>query len=413
MARTYRIISSDGHVETPPQAWTKYVLEKYRDRAPKLVQKDEGGEAWVIEGKPELPNSLNLTGPKTRAPGAKESGVRFSFESYWSPDGTPAPGAGDAAQRLAEQDRDGVDAEVLYPPVFAQSFIEGISDRKAYLSMVQAYNTHLAVDFVQKAPDRLIGNAVVPVSGVDDAIAELQRCKELGIRSVSPHMFPNGSGSPKPEDDRYWEAALKSGLKLSPHLGLGLRQAELGAFTFGEKGVGAFASMALNGGRGGGGPTYPMAQLIAHGVLDRFPDLRFYLAETNASWIPNTMWFMDDSFYTWGKWFEHPLKMAPSEYCYKHFLFSFIRDPMAMKLREFIPIDNLMWGSDFPHSVGSFPNSRGWIETIFEGVPADIKRKVLVENPVEFFGLDANKPITETSSVKADTSWHKVAVSAR
>ena len=76
--------------------------------------------------------------------------------SYWEADGSvPVTGSGRALQRLAEQDHDGVDAEVLYPPVFISRFIENISDREAYLAMVRAYNTFLAEDYCSVAPDRL------------------------------------------------------------------------------------------------------------------------------------------------------------------------------------------------------------------------------------------------------------------
>ena len=131
--------------------------------------------------------------------------------------GSAAPGAGDGYQRLREQDRDGLDAEALFPPVFATRFIEAIQDREVYVSMVQAYNTFLAQDFCSVAPDRLIGNGVIPVTGIDDAVNELKRCSELGLRSVAFHQFPNGTGGPKPEDDRFWETALNLGMCLSPH----------------------------------------------------------------------------------------------------------------------------------------------------------------------------------------------------
>lgn len=399
MARTYNIISADGHVETPPDSWTKYVPEQHKDRAPRLIKLVEGGEGWVIEGRPILHNGLNITGAKTLAPDADESRVLFAHDTYYNPDGSAAPGAGDAVQRLREQDQDGVDAEILYPPVFATSFIEAVADKRAYVSMVQAYNSFLAYDYCSVAPDRLIGNAVIPVSGIDDAVAELKRCHELGFRSVSPHQFPNGSGSPKPEDDRFWDAALQLGMRLSPHATLGDR-APVGR-DLASRDTAAFAAGALGAGRGGGGPTHTMAQLIAYGVLDRFPDLRMYIAETNASWLPNCLWFMDDSYRTWKYWFNKTLPMLPSEYVKKHFMFSFIRDPMAMRLRDFLPVDNLMWGSDFPHSVGSFPHSQGWLDVIFEGVEDSLRRKILLENPAEFFGLDLTATITETPGVVA------------
>ena len=55
-----------------------------------------------------------------------------------------------------------------------------------------------------------------------------------------------------------------------------------------------------------------------------------------------------------------------------------------------------MWGSDFPHSVTSFPRTREWLEIIFGDVPAELRRKILVDNPVEFFGLDAAATLTAT-----------------
>ncbi|MCB0993571.1 MAG: hypothetical protein KDB21_00670, partial [Acidimicrobiales bacterium] len=158
MGRRYEVISADGHVETPPDGWVKYVPDDWRDRAPRLLPLSTGGEAWLVEGKPLLHNGQNITG---RGP------VRFAGASYYRADGSPNDGAGDAVQRLREQDEDGIDAEILFPPVFASRFIEGIADKEVYLSLVQAYNTYLAQDYCGVAPDRLVGCAVVPVCGID------------------------------------------------------------------------------------------------------------------------------------------------------------------------------------------------------------------------------------------------------
>ena len=127
--------------------------------------------------------------------------LRVLGQSYWNEDGTPAAGTGDAAQRLREQDFDGIDAEVLYPPVFISRYIENISDKDAYLAMVRAYNTFLAEDYCSVAPDRLIGCAVLPVTGTEDAIAELRRVKSLGLRAICMSRFPAGDTSPSTDDD--------------------------------------------------------------------------------------------------------------------------------------------------------------------------------------------------------------------
>ena len=399
MARYYKVISGDGHVETPPESWVKYVPTKYQDRAPRLIKLSEGGEGWIVEGQPLLHNGQNITGAKTLAPKATTAPMLLRNDSYFNQDGSAAPGAGNAAQRLREQDQDGLDAEVLFPPVFATRFVEGINDKQAYLSMVQAYNTFLGQDFCSYAPDRLIGNGIIPVTGVGDAVAEMKRCKELGIKSVSFHQFPNGTPMAYPrEDDLFWDKALEWNMALSPHGGFGGNFGTAGAPPVGAGTGGIQFPQAIM--QRAQGPVYGMVHLMVNGTLDRFPNLRIYLAETNVSWMPWSLFALDDSYKMFNQAFDQKLKMLPSEYVRKHFLFSFIRDVLAMKMRDFVPVENLMWGSDFPHSVGSFPNSQEWIDVIFEGVPADIRKKVLLDVPAEYFGLDTSKPITETAAVE-------------
>jgi len=378
MARHYQVISGDGHIETPPDVWVKYVPEEYRDRAPRLINLHTGGQAWMVEGRPLQPVGRQITGRKK---------VQFVAGSYYRPDGSTVDGAGDAYQRLHEQDEDGIDAEVLFPPVTASRYAESISDKKIYLTMIQAYNTFLAQDFCSVAPDRLIGNGIIPVSDIDDAVNELKRCKEMGLKTVSLLQFPNGGGESKPEDDRFWQTSLDIGIRLSPHLSFGAR-------TSAVDGMNPDLTTVLGGGQGGF--MFSIAQLIATGVFDRFPDLLFHFAETNAGWMPWTLWKMDDDYEIMKEAAGGKLKQKPSEYVTMHCYFSFIRDPVGLLLREHLPWKNLMWGSDFPHSVGSFPHSREWLEEIFKGVSDDIRRTILLENPAKLYGLDLNKPITET-----------------
>ena len=50
----------------------------------------------------------------------------------------------------------------------------------------------------------------------------------------------------------------------------------------------------------------------------------------------------------------------------------------------------------FPHSVSSFPKTRDWLDVNFEGVPPDVRHRVLVNNPWEFFRLDAADELSAT-----------------
>jgi predicted TIM-barrel fold metal-dependent hydrolase len=388
MHRTYQVISADGHLEIPPDGWMRHVPEEHRHRAPRLIPLSGGGEGWLVEGMPLIHNGQNVSAGRA---------LRVKGQSYWLDDGTPAPGTGSPQQRLREQDDDGVDAEILYPPVFVSRFIENISDVDAYLAMVRAYNTFLAEDYCSVAPDRLIGNAVIPTSGVDDAVAELQRVAQLGLRSITMSRFPNGGGTPTPDDDRFWAAALESGLAITAHATLGDRANPLliasatGNFDL----VTAMVSRTLPP------PTAMLAHCVASGLFQRFPELQIYLAETNAAWMPEVFFMMDDSYELFREWYGVDLPELPSETIRRHVWFGIIRDPLAIRLRDHLPVERLMWGSDFPHSVTSYPRTREWIERIFEGAPAALRRQILVDTPCAYFGLDPGAELTPTPAAVA------------
>lgn len=387
MQRRYNVISADGHLETPPEAWVNHVPAEHRSRAPRLVHLSGGrGDAWVVEGQPLMHVGQNVKG---------SGPVRFAYGSYYNPDGSPREGTGGPQQRLREQDTDGLDAEVLYPPVFATRFIEGVADRDAYFSLVQAYNTFLAEDFCSLAPDRLIGNAFMPVSGIDDAVAELERAHNLGLKTVCLQQFPNGSGGPSPDDDRFWERALELGMAVAPHM-------SFGDFTSPPwKGPDSSSQNAAGGMTqhcGPSTPAYCLAQLIISGTFDRFPELRIYFAEVNCALLPGMLYYMDRDYHEYNDWFQLELKRLPSEYVLEHCLFGMVQEKVAMKMAAagLFPFDRLMWGSDFPHSVGTYPHSGDYLSEAFGEIDPAVQHAILVDTPAQFFHLDPAAPVTAT-----------------
>jgi len=97
---------------------------------------------------------------------------------------------------------------------------------------------------------------------------------------------------------------------------------------------------------------------------------------------------VDDSDQIFRHWHgvEPPIK--PSEYVWRHFSFGIVQDPLAVARRGHLDLDLIMWGSDIPHSVSSFPETRRWLDEIFEGCPADVRHQVLVDNPCRIWHLD-------------------------
>jgi predicted TIM-barrel fold metal-dependent hydrolase len=183
-------------------------------------------------------------------------------------------------------------------------------------------------------------------------------------------------------------------MAISPHFGFGEMRAPMAGAAQGTAGQ-PYAN-ALTQRAGQHSPVYCMAQLMASGVFDRFPEIKFYFAETNASWLPSTMFFMDDNHEIFSSAFgDRKMKLTPSEYVAKHCYFSIIRDPLAIEMADLLPLDNIMWGTDFPHSVGSFPNSQKFLDEAFAGRD-ELRRKITLENPAAYFDLDLDADITET-----------------
>jgi predicted TIM-barrel fold metal-dependent hydrolase len=371
-------------MEIPPDDILPYVPEAYRDRAPRRIKTPDGGDNWLIEGVPLVPTGANLTAGDP---------IKLRGKSYWKEDGSRATGAGTAVQRLNEQDFDGIDAEVLFPPIYVKGALAGISDPKAYVAVIEGYNTFLGEEFCPVAPDRLIANGVIPERGLDGAIAELKRCASLGLKSVSLTAFPSGGTLVSAEDDRFWEEALNLGMPVTGHTHMG---APFPPFVTGPQPGSDTDAGHLVTRQAFMRPMWTVVQMITTGVFDRFPDLRIYFAETNASWLPMTLHQIDENYGLYQHMFDHKLDRLPSDYVREHILFSFIMDPVVLKMLDLVPVDSLMWGSDFPHSVGSFPNSAAWLDKAFDGVSDDIRRKILVETPANFFHLDTSAELTAT-----------------
>jgi uncharacterized protein len=214
----------------------------------------------------------------------------------------------------------------------------------------------------------------------------------MGANAVYLSSFPAGGGEPSPDDDMFWHAALELQMPIALHAALGVRGNPLLA----ESAKGQFSLEWSMLGRTNNPATVGIVRMILSGLFDRIPELQLYFAESNASWIPSALFMVDDSYGVFKNWYGVDLAMKPSEYAWKHCHFGIVRDPMALRMKDLLDLDHLMWGSDFPHSVGSFPESRAWIEDIFAPCTEEERHTVLVENPCRYFGLDPDAELTPT-----------------
>jgi uncharacterized protein len=390
MAREYRLMSSDGHLEVPPERWVHRVPEKYRDRAPRTVHLPDGGDALLIEGQPLLEaNFLDLRAGRPAG--------------QWQPFGLKvedAAGTGSPEQRVKEQDMDGMDAEVLFPAMVAGPvFWRNISHDEVYNAVIRAYNDWLGEEYCAVARDRLLGMGVIPITNVDDAVEEMAHCAELGLKGILLGALPSGKGYPTPEDDKFWAAAVDLGMPVTVHVAFNRTGARATQPTFKypreDPQIMArlrrpFLEWLTNFGLP---PAVSIMQLVLAGVFDRFPTLKVFFAETRLGWVPFWVEHADLWYQRHVGWAEQllgfkPLKYLPGDYVREHIYFSIQYERVAVELRQHVGVDRIMFATDFPHIECEWPNSRPLVEKIYADVPADEKYRMWAGNAVEFFKLD-------------------------
>lgn len=361
MDQKYRLIDGDAHVNEPPTLWSERVPAEFRDRAPRMEHFDEG-DAWVLEGVTD-PINFGLNASAGMDAGVAKQWVRWE---------DVRKGGYDPAARLEEMDRDGVDAEVLYPtPRLSHSFIAS-KDADFHLAMVRAYNDWL-VEFVSHDPKRLGAVIIVPNRGVDEAVAEVKRLADKpGVVAALIGCYPHGDLEISPDDDPVWEKLAEVDLPAAIHVAM-------------------IDSMPVAHAK-----RYPgdvrfydapkrMLQLIYTGVFDRVPDLKVVFAEVDCGWVPYFREQMDDKYLRLRSSTDFGIKHTPGEYLDKHVGFTYIMDHHAVQSRHQVGLHNLMWSSDFPHMGSDWPHSWKTIQADFANVPGNERELILSGNAQRFY----------------------------
>jgi predicted TIM-barrel fold metal-dependent hydrolase len=353
-----RVLSADSHIVEPPDLFVEYIDPKFRDRAPRVIEDPKLGTIWDVEGL-GYP-SVELMGGAGRS--VDEMGLEARFDRA-------RQGGWDPHERLHDMDTTGVDGALLYPTIGFHSY--GIEDPDLMNAVLDAWNRWIA-DFCQVAPDRLKGVGCVVLDDIDYAIAEMERCKEAGLATVNVPSQLEGSHYGTDAYDRFWAAAQDLEMPVSTHIG-SVRGAashsrardHMRHMTMGPSRDYAVVDIAIPDHR----VQQMIVQLIASGVFERFPRLRFVCAEFEAGWAASLLTYMDSAIWEGTHPYLHyDLPMKPSEYFRRNMGLTFIRDAVAVRCRDIIGLDNIMWSDDYPHLESCWPDSRKVIDEI---MPAD------------------------------------------
>jgi predicted TIM-barrel fold metal-dependent hydrolase len=280
-------------------------------------------------------------------------------------------------------DRDGVNAEVLFPAAVGRRNLHAM-EPEAQVAAVKGYNDWLSTVFTAADPDRLLGVALLPATRLRDSINEMERVSALpGIWAVVLQQWPNGSGAPIPTDDRFWEAALDLRMPLTAWKTFGGGAA---ASTRPPQFTGLSQMMPLPIAMVGAF-CVTQSQLITEGVLDRHPSLQILFAGLNIGWIPSEVEYADDTFMRHRYQAGYPEHHTQQNYFPKHFKWTFTKDPFGVKVRHDIGVDNILWSSDFPHEASKWPNSGQLLKEELAEVPEGEAGAIAGGNAAAFFHL--------------------------
>jgi predicted TIM-barrel fold metal-dependent hydrolase len=372
----YPIIDADAHVQEPPDLWESRAPARLKARVPR-VKHSERGDFWLFdEGKP--PEPVGFTASAGRS--------YLDFHPIGLTYETIRPGMWQAEARLHDLDIDGIHAQVLYPSVTLKGARTYSDDRELQLFCVRAYNEWLT-EFCSGSNGRLVPQCIIPATGLDDAVAELEWGLKHDHRGALISRMPSGGFEFSPEDDPFFARACEAGIPVAVHIGSFLRP-NPSQPRFG------FTDLPFLGQAGAikaGSHTIPVAcDLLFSGVFERFPDLRVVLVEANIGWIPTLLEQTDDMFlrYRFFTGATEKMRRLPSEVFHRSFWATFLVDTVGIELRHRLNVDQIMWSTDYPHTGSDWPNSRVTIERVFRGVPRAEVRKMLHGNAKRLYRLD-------------------------
>jgi len=352
-----RITDVDTHEMMPAQIWEREFGPVTRDFAKAF-----------LDLPPNDPTGANY-------PGYDRDLGPITPETIWKVKGPGAPGASEPARRLQIMDMTGVSRQLMYPSAVAifgsmlfnfppeYGFMPQITgDRKAYGQALLQANNDWAVRAAQVSP-RIRPVPAVFGATVPDLIAMTRRLLHQGIRAVwlMSSTLPGGKSPAHTDLDPFWNLLTDYDATATLHIGSeggflktdswGDAPAFEGYKTTGEVNLSPWNLSIIHL------PTQNfLATVVAGGVFERHPKLRFGAIEVGAYWIGPLassldLWHANNQ--TFAKTQVDRLPMKPSEYIRRNVrVTGFFFEPIDEYIDRYGLEEVYCYSSDFPHLEG-------------------------------------------------------------
>ena len=372
----YRIISSDSHVIEPADLWTSRIDPQFRERAPYTVR-EESTDQWYVEKnlKFSLVGIISQAGARFEAPDTIRLEGRID---------DVRPGSHDLLERFKDLEVDGVYGETVYPSHGLGLFRLG--DSALFSATCRAYNDWLA-ELCKPFPNRVKGIAMVNLDDVPEGIKELERAAKMGLAGAMISVYPlAGRQYDQPEYSDFWAAAQDLGMPLSFH-----------SFTQRPSAgpdMGPLDPLAAQRNPSRSVRDYvvrlTLGDIIMSGVFERYPLLKIVVAEFELGWAPHFLWMLDYDYVERKQLTPYRFKddAVPSDLFRSNVYLSFQEDALGIQCRNILGVDNLMWGSDYPHAESTWPRSQQFLEDLLADCTEEEKAKIAGGNAARLYGFN-------------------------
>jgi predicted TIM-barrel fold metal-dependent hydrolase len=362
--KKYFVVSADCHVSEPPELWETRVDQRFRHRIPR-IETDATGVKWsVVEGhRPVRVRDIQFEGEDLERAKA---------------------GSRDPEERLRDDLRDGIDAEIVYPNKGLQHWTS--PDWEMQAALCRVWNDWALPEVFRGQEERMAPAACIAPMDVEEAVKEVRRVANMGYRHLFMPVQPMGNakaerpvGYNHPMFDPLWAAVCEAGMPVSLHVGTG-------------------KDPRTATGNGGAVINYvwnalataiePVVQFSASGTFERFPDLNIVTVEAGIGWLAWTLWAADEG-YKKHHWAALPkLPMLPSEYWKRQGYCTFQDDPMGIEMMHWTGgSERILWGNDYPHHEGTWPHSDEAIARTMGHLPDRDRRNILGLNAAKLYGF--------------------------
>ena len=376
----YEIISADCHIDLiwlPPDLFTSNASAALKDRMPHVVD-SEKGPCWVSRSGANfgLMNGMGSAG-REYVPGQIYRSDRMASTGLYDDGRKGVRRLSDPDLRLKDQELDGVQGEVLYGVLGASLRLD---DPDASTEVLRIYNEWLD-EFCRTHPERYAGIACIPNHSIDAAVAEVERVAKRGVaKGIEVQATFDMTPLYEPSWNPLWAIANETRLPVHMHT-IGTPEPDTSSLAPLQKLQAEAVFMS--------GFQMSMSKVLMEtvmgGVFEAYPNVILVLGESGIGWIPYVIEHMDVEWLD--QYQDLTLKMLPSEYWRRNCRATYQTDRVGINNIDYLGEDNVMWGSDFPHPDGVWPDSKEYIAKELAEVSDKVRHKIICANAAKLYGF--------------------------